>query len=121
MADYQQSSIWDPSALLSTAFTLGDLEKANQSFKGPNKEQYETSVLKITAEAQDKGYKRACIPLTTDQWRVRWQSMCLLPTESSEEDKEAATKAAETWRRSPAFRRDEVTITRLGACPVTGF
>jgi protein arginine N-methyltransferase 5 len=114
MADYHQSSIWDPSALLSTAFTLADLEKATKSFKGPKKEHYETSVLKITAEAQEKGYKRACIPLTTDQWRVRWQSMCLLPTESSEEDKEVAANAAETWRRSPAFKRDEVTITRLG-------
>ena len=40
--------------------------------------------------------------------------MCLLPTESSEKDKETAARAAEAWRLNPVFTRDEVTITRLG-------
>ena len=40
--------------------------------------------------------------------------MCLLPTESSEQDKEAAGITAEAWRLNPAFKRDEVTMTRLG-------
>ena len=40
--------------------------------------------------------------------------MCLLPMESSEQDKETAARAAEAWRLNPVFTRDEVTITRLG-------
>ena len=40
--------------------------------------------------------------------------MCLLPTESSEQDKDTAARAAEAWRLNPVFTRDEVTITRLG-------
>jgi len=40
--------------------------------------------------------------------------MCLLPTESSEQDKEIGARAAEAWRLNPAFKLDEVTITRLG-------
>lgn len=41
--------------------------------------------------------------------------MCLFPTESSEQEKETAARAAEAWRLNPVFTRDEVTITRLGA------
>ncbi|KAF8199579.1 shk1 kinase-binding protein 1 [Pholiota molesta] len=72
----------------------------------------ETPVLKLVDDAKDKGYKRLCIPLTTAKWEARWTRMCLLPTESSDEDKEQA-KEAEQWRLNPGFQREEVTITRL--------
>jgi protein arginine N-methyltransferase 5 len=55
------------------------------------------------------------MPLTTDKWKTRWSEMCLLPIERSDQDKESAAKAAEAWRLNPAFQRDEVTMTRIGA------
>lgn len=109
--NYQESA-WDPTATLSTSFTLDDLSKASQKFQ--SSDTYETSILKLIGDAQDKGYKRVCMPLTTEKWKKRWSEMCLLPTERSDQDKESAAQAAELWRLNPAFQRDEVTITRIG-------
>lgn len=108
--DYQES--WDHCATLSTSLTLSDISKACRGlsdFQGD-----ETAVLKVIGDSKQKGYKRVCMPLTTEKWKERWSKMCLLPNESSDEDKESASKAAEAWRLNPAFQRDEVTITRLG-------
>ncbi|PPQ67483.1 hypothetical protein CVT25_006024 [Psilocybe cyanescens] len=107
--DYQES--WDHCATLSTSLTLSDISKACRGlsdFQGD-----ETAVLKVIGDSKQKGYKRVCMPLTTEKWKERWSKMCLLPNESSDEDKESASKAAEAWRLNPAFQRDEVTITRL--------
>ncbi|KAF9476682.1 shk1 kinase-binding protein 1 [Pholiota conissans] len=123
--DYQQASAWDPCATLATFLTLDDLAKASAAFSPtspPPHHQHQsgvqvqtpaTPVLKLVDEAKDKGYKRLCIPLTTAKWEARWAHMCLLPTESSDADKEQAAKDAEQWRLSPGFQLDEVTITRL--------
>lgn len=111
--DYQDSD-WDHCATLSTFLTLNDISKA-QAFRGRDHDDDETPVLNVIEESKQKGYKRVCVPLTTEKWKERWSKMCLLPNESSEEDKESASKAAEAWRLNPAFERDEVTITRLGA------
>lgn len=111
--NYQESA-WDPSATLSTSFTHDDLSKASYSFQPSDSETDQTFVLKLIGDAQDKGYKRICMPLTTEKWKKRWSEMCLLPTERSDQDKEFAAQAAESWRLNPAFQKDEVTITRIG-------
>ena len=104
--------VWDSAAILSTCLTLQDISKASQ-LQNLNAEKT-TPVLKLIENEKAKGYDRLCLPLTTEKWKERWSQMCLLPMESSEQDKEIATRAAETWRLNPAFTRDEVTITRLG-------
>lgn len=111
--NYQELA-WDPSATLSASFTLNDLSNASQNFQSSDSDTYKTFVLKLIGDAQDKGYKRVCMPLTTEKWKKRWSEMCLLPTERSDQDKESAAQAAELWRLNPAFQRGEVTITRIG-------
>ncbi|KAF8992848.1 PRMT5-domain-containing protein [Cyathus striatus] len=97
---------WTPAATLATFLTLEDIVEASRT----DDKEYETPVLKLVVDARAKGYDVVCLPLTTDKWKTRWSDMCL---EDSEKDKEAAAKAAEAWRSNPAFRDDEVTITRL--------
>lgn len=104
---------WDPAATLSTCFNLKDISKACQSHNLTDGDKI-TPVLKLIENEKAKGYDKLCLPLTTEKWKERWSQMCLLPTESSESDKESAAKAAEAWRLNPVFRLDEVTITRLG-------
>ncbi|KAF8899935.1 shk1 kinase-binding protein 1 [Gymnopilus junonius] len=104
--DYHDTSAWDPHATISTYLTLEDIAKTSN-------EQYETPILKLVADSKQKGYKRLCIPLTTEKWKKRWSEMCLLPMGVTPESKESAALAAETWRLNPGFRKDEVTITRL--------
>ncbi|EMD34129.1 hypothetical protein CERSUDRAFT_141621 [Gelatoporia subvermispora B] len=72
----------------------------------------ETPVLQAAAEARAKGYDTICYPLTTDNWKTRWQDMCLLPGEDVK-DRNALEQRAEAWRAKPAFLRDEITVTRL--------
>ncbi|KZT22367.1 PRMT5-domain-containing protein [Neolentinus lepideus HHB14362 ss-1] len=75
---------------------------------------YETPVLKIVADAETKGYGLTYIPLTTEAWKARWRSMCILsPSDTDREKNVAAELRAEAWRSSPSFLRDEVTVTRL--------
>ena len=105
--EYQNTSAWDPHATISTYLTLDDIAKAS-------KEDYDTAILKLVADSKEKGYKRLCIPLTTEKWKKRWSEMCLLPAENAPGSKEASALAAEAWRLNPGFQRDEVTITRLG-------
>ena len=106
---------WDEAATLSTCLTLQDISKASQfhNLNSPNSEKL-TPILRSIENEKAKGYSKLCLPLTTEKWKERWSQMCLLPTESSEQDKESAARAAEVWRLNPVFTRDEVTITRLG-------
>ncbi|KAF8149849.1 shk1 kinase-binding protein 1 [Crassisporium funariophilum] len=106
---------WDPSASLSTFLTLNDISKATvPSHAVHHKEkQPDTPILSLISQSQAKGYESVCLPLTTAKWKQRWSEMCLLPMESSEKDKERASRAAEKWRLNPGFMREEVTITRL--------
>ena len=89
--------------------SLSDLQSHSSSAEG------ETPILKAIADARTKDYAGICCPLTTDAWRERWRGMCLLPMHDGH-DKVAIEKNAEAWRSAPAFERDEVTLTRLGAC-----
>lgn len=107
------STAWDPAATIATCLTLHDISKASQS-QGHSNAEKSTPVLKLIGNEKAKGYNKICLPLTTEKWKERWSQMCLLPTESSEQDKESAGIAAEAWRLNPGFKRDEVTMTRLG-------
>lgn len=107
--------VWDSAATLSTCLTLQDIAEASQSHNlNSSNAEKSTPVLKLIESEKAKGYGKLCLPLTTEKWKERWSQMCLLPMESSGQDKEIAAKAAEAWRLNPAFTRDEVTITRLG-------
>lgn len=146
-----------PSAGLATVFTLDDILRASVSFISPSpsadasthshlphaqKEQPDTPVLRLVKEARNKGYETICLPLTTQNWRDRWEGMCLLPsspaqasalesdkvektgenlddfgaahlTIDAEKKKKDRATAAEQWRARPGFLQDEVTITRI--------
>ena len=106
--------VWDQAATLATCLGLQDIYRASQLHDSSNAEK-RTPILKLIENEKYKGYDRLCLPLTTGKWKERWSQMCLLPMESSEPEKENAARAAETWRLNPAFTRDEVTMTRLGA------
>lgn len=54
------------------------------------------------------------MPLTNESWKKRWEDMCILSAESTEDEKQKVAREAEAWRMMPAFKKDEVTITRLG-------
>lgn len=107
--------VFDSAAALSTCLTLQDISKASQSLNSNSfNAETTTPILTLIENEKAKGYGKLCLPLTTEKWKERWSQMCLLPMESSEQDKEIAAKAAEAWRLNPAFTRDEVTMTRLG-------
>ena len=103
-------SSWDRFSTLSTQITPEEFAQA--STKG--NATYESLVLRLVAETRSKGYDLICLPLTTEKWKIRWRDMCILPSESNRDRDVVAEERAEAWRASPAFLRDEVTITRLG-------
>jgi protein arginine N-methyltransferase 5 len=94
--------------------TPEDIERAAVLPNGNNGDA-ETPILRLLAQASARGYESMCLPLTTDTWRARWHSMCVLSgaPEVEEADKENAMRA-EIWRNAPAFNSNEVTVTRLG-------
>ncbi|EFI27922.1 shk1 kinase-binding protein 1 [Coprinopsis cinerea okayama7 len=102
-------SRWDLSATLATCLTLEDVSDAERK---PDLN-YETPVLQVTSKARENKYEVVCLPLTTEAWKRRWSSMCLLPVDATEEEKGEASKAAELWRVRPGFLKDEVTLSRL--------
>ncbi|PPR05752.1 hypothetical protein CVT24_006691 [Panaeolus cyanescens] len=116
---------WDSTAKLCTFLTLDDISKATKAkltgVVPPTKPNQKTPLLKLIQSARDKGYHTICLPLTTEKWKERWERMCLLPEgQNSEEGDEAQKegqkekeKEAEMWRRTPGFKAEEVTITRL--------
>ncbi|KAH6913038.1 shk1 kinase-binding protein 1 [Coprinopsis sp. MPI-PUGE-AT-0042] len=99
---------WDSFSTLAASLTLEDISDPSSQDT-----EHETPVLRVVAEARSKEYDVVCMPLTTDAWKERWSNMCLLPNEATEEEKETAARAAETWRLRPGFLKDEVVITRL--------
>ncbi|KAJ6619700.1 PRMT5 arginine-N-methyltransferase-domain-containing protein [Mycena sp. CBHHK59/15] len=101
---------WDNAATISTLLTLGDISQASAVVAGDDGT---TPVLTLAAQARSKGYDQVCLPLTTENWKKRWASMCLLPNGTALHSDVAAEKRAETWRAKPAFLRDEVTMTQL--------
>lgn len=77
----------------------------------------DTPVLRATTDARSAGYDTVCIPLTNAKWKARWREMCLLNPNEDQATLNTIEQRAEAWRSKPAFFRDEVTISRLGACP----
>ena len=65
-------------------------------------------------DATSKGYESVCLPLTTENWKLRWEGMCLLPAEGGSNDaSKACARAAELWRQRPCFLPDEVALRHL--------
>jgi len=77
---------------------------------------YETPILRLLSTSKAKGYDTVCIPLTNEKWQARWKGMCLSPEDEAAKDV-GAERVSEAWRSNPAFLREEVNVTRLGACP----
>jgi len=76
---------------------------------------YETPILQLLSTSKTKGYDTVCIPLTNEKWETRWKKMCLSPEDEAEKD-DSAERLSEAWRSDPMFFREEVNVTRLGAC-----
>lgn len=65
-------------------------------------------------DATSKGYESICLPLTSENWKLRWEGMCLLPAEGGSDDaRKACARAADLWRQRPCFLPDEVTLRHL--------
>jgi protein arginine N-methyltransferase 5 len=108
-----ENSPWDPCATIATFLSLSDISKASTispEFGPPS----DTLILPLLADLREKGYEKICMPLTYERWKKRWEDMCILSAESTEDEKQRVARDAEAWRMMPAFRKDEVTITRLG-------
>ncbi|KAG6827203.1 hypothetical protein H0H92_012808 [Tricholoma furcatifolium] len=101
---------WNASASISTFLTLDDISNASHTH---DPSEYDTPVLQLLAEARSKGCDTIFLPLTTNEWKTRWESMCLLPPGSESEVQVHAEQKAEVWRSRPGFLKDEVTLTRL--------
>jgi protein arginine N-methyltransferase 5 len=100
---------WVPSASLAGVISLEDISQASINLDPT----FETPVLQLLTESKSKGYDVACIPLTNDNWRTRWKSMCLSP-DSGEEKDENTDRISEAWRSNPVFFKGELNLTRLG-------
>ena len=103
-------SSWDRFSLLATHLTHEEFTQASAQGDAT----YESTTLKLVDEARSKGYDLICLPLTTGKWKKRWRDMCILSSVSTRDRDAVAEERAEAWRASPAFMRDEVTMTRLG-------
>ena len=77
----------------------------------------DTPVLRAVGDARGGGYDTICVPLTTERWKARWRELCLLDLGPHEDPATlgAIEQRAEAWRSKPAFFRDELTVSRLGA------
>ncbi|KAL1744107.1 PRMT5 arginine-N-methyltransferase-domain-containing protein [Schizophyllum fasciatum] len=98
---------------------LGSFASVEEIAKAPN-DGKQTGVIQLANSIQDEGYDVLCVPLTTDRWRQRWTETCISSPgddeSSGDRDREqrlADEKRAEDWRSQPAFKLDEVTMTRL--------
>ena len=76
---------------------------------------YETPILRLLSTSKTKGYDTVCIPLTNEKWQARWKEMCLSPEDEAAKN-DGAERVSEAWRSNPGFLREEVNVTRLGAC-----
>lgn len=99
------------SAGIAALITHDDIRRASDA---PD-ERFATPVLKLLSQAKTKNYETVCLPITTPQWRARWRGMCILPGGQDRDMDALAEQQAEAWRSQPAFQREELTVTRLGA------
>jgi len=76
---------------------------------------YETPILRLLSTSKAKGYDTVCIPLTNEKWQARWKEMCLSPEDEAMKNV-GVERASEAWRSNPGFLREEVNVSRLGAC-----
>jgi protein arginine N-methyltransferase 5 len=109
-----EGSPWDPCATISTFLSLSDISKASSDIFSELEVPSATPVLHLLAALKAKGYESICMPLTNAGWKKRWEDMCTLSAESTEGEKQKVAREAEAWRMMPGFKKDEVTITRLG-------
>ena len=75
----------------------------------------DTPVLRAVGDARGGGYDTICVPLTTERWKARWRELCLRNPHEDPATLGAIEQRAEAWRSKPAFFRDELTVSRLGA------
>ena len=99
---------WNSSTIV-TFVTIDDIQHTPVA----KDDSVQTPVLNLSAEARSMGYQGLCLPLTTENWKARWEETCLLPVGSTEKDL-VSEKLAEEWRSKPAFIEDEVTMARIG-------
>lgn len=103
---------WD-SANIALSQSLKELQEAQGKL---DQSAYDTPVLSVVHDARERTYDVVCLPLTNENWRERWRSMCVIPVGQMEGENSEAERRAETWRANPCFLRDEVTMSRLGEC-----
>ncbi|ETW83084.1 hypothetical protein HETIRDRAFT_417080 [Heterobasidion irregulare TC 32-1] len=100
---------WD-SANIALSQSLKELQEAQGKL---DQSAYDTPVLSVVHDARERTYDVVCLPLSNENWRERWRSMCVIPVGQMEGENSEAERRAETWRANPCFLRDEVTMSRL--------
>ena len=100
-----------PMATVAGHLSLDDIAGAAAD-RDPN---YQTPILRLLSTSKDKGYDTVCIPLTNEKWQARWKEMCLSPEDEAAKNV-GVERLSEAWRSNPGFLREEVNVTRLGAC-----
>jgi protein arginine N-methyltransferase 5 len=83
-----------------------------------------TPLQELTNEALSLDYDGVSVSLTTQAWKRRWERLCLRPVEGEfptlaeelEDDQQRGSTEveAERWRNEGGFRREELSVTRLG-------
>ncbi|KIJ52640.1 hypothetical protein M422DRAFT_65066 [Sphaerobolus stellatus SS14] len=74
--------------------------------------QNQTVAQALLQNAHNNAFHYISIPLTNDNWKTRWNYMCLNEGKDEKEALEVERKA-ELWRMGPGFLKDEVIVTRL--------
>lgn len=69
------------------------------------------NVLEPTADGKASDYDMVVMPLSNEKWQIRWQHLCLAPSDGKIT---IPTKLmeADNWRALGSFKRSEVNITR---------
>lgn len=119
-SNMQHDSQWGANTPVYIQLKLNDIKQASAGSIGS----FATPVQKLKADAR-RYYDSICVPLCHDEWKERWQKMCIslqvpgqheYATEDagwSQERKETEL-TAEQWRSNPCFQHHEVTMTGLG-------
>lgn len=82
------------------------------------------SAIQLTLQATD--YDSVVVPLTNENWQVRWERLCLRPMDDDEDEevkpevlaarereREVVDREADLWRKEGGLLREECNITRL--------
>jgi type II protein arginine methyltransferase len=101
---------WENPVPVAAFISSADLQARTQSDPPPE--------VSFIDDARSREYDTVCVPLTNVKWRDRWRDMCIITSEHHNETVETTERHAETWRANPAFELGEVTMTRLGICPL---